>query len=322
MCIFLMIRLLQLTCLCFLFACNDAVEKDSVEAKEDPGSTDWIFMQRVFPGGQINPSSYAEVRSYRQQKINALGDRHLLSNWEFCGPTNVGGRITDIEILTSQPNTYYAAAASGGVFKSENEGETWRAIFDNELTLAIGDIAIAPSDEDILYVGTGEPNGGGGSIAYDGNGVYRSDNAGETWSHLGLEQTGSISKIIVHPSHPDTAYAAAMGHLFTSDPDRGLFRTYDGGQNWEKVLFINDSTGIIDLAINSDNPQILYAAAWQRVRTPYRNTYGGPFSGIYKSIDGGNTWQILSSGLPASAGRIGITVSPASPNILYALYED
>ncbi len=316
-----MIRLLHLTLLCSLFACHSGSKTDPAKATEDPASNDWIFMQRVFPAGQIDPSSYEAVRSYRQQKVIAIQDRNLLSNWEFCGPTNIGGRITDVEILQSQPNTYYAAAASGGVFKSTNAGTTWQAIFDNEPTLAIGDIAIAPSDEDIIYVGTGEPNAGGGSIAYDGNGVYRSDDSGETWSQIGLEQTGSISKIIVHPTNPDIAYAGAMGHLFTTGPDRGLFRTLDGGQNWEKVLFINDSTGIIDIAIHPNNPNILYASAWQRVRTAYRRAYGGPSSGIYKSIDGGNTWLQLTLGLPETAGRIGITISPSFPNVLYAMYE-
>ena len=316
-----MIRLLHLTLLSFLFACNSGFEKKPAEATEDPASNDWIFMQRAFPAGQIDPSSYEGVRIYMEQKVTTLQDRNFLSNWEFCGPTNIGGRITDVEILQSQPNTYYAAAASGGVFKSTNAGTTWQAVFDNELTLAIGDIAIAPSDEDIIYVGTGEPNAGGGSVAYDGNGVYRSDDSGQTWSHSGLEQTGSISKIIVHPTNPDIAYAGAMGHLFTTGPDRGLFRTIDGGQHWENVLFINDSTGIIDLTIHPDNPDILYAAAWQRVRTAYRRAYGGPFSGIYKSMDGGNTWQQLTSGLPEAAGRIGITISPSYPNILYAMFE-
>ena len=316
-----MIRLLHLTFLCFLFSCTNSLETDRDKSKEDPTSNDWIFQQRVYPAGQIDPSSYDAVRSYRKQKVSAIQDRNLLSSWAFCGPTNIGGRITDVEILPSNPNTYYVAAASGGVFKSENAGTTWKAIFDNELTLAIGDIAIAPSDEDIIYVGTGEPNAGGGSIAYDGNGVYRSDNGGQTWSNVGLEKTGSISKIIVHPTNPDIAYAAAMGHLFSTGPDRGLFRTLDGGQHWENVLFINDSTGIIDLAIHPQNPNILYAAAWQRVRTAYRRAYGGPSSGIYKSIDGGNTWQKLGSGLAESAGRIGITISPSYPNILYAMYE-
>ena len=317
-----MIRLLQITILCFLFSCKDEKAPDTDTAIAAPKSNDWIFMQRVYPAGQIEPASYKAVRAYKQQKEIALQARDNRSSWEYAGATNVGGRVTDVEILKSNPNVYYAGAASGGVFKSENAGGSWQPLFDSQLALSIGDIAIAPADEEIIYVGTGEPNAGGGSIAYDGNGVYRSDNSGDTWSHLGLEDIGSVGKIIVHPENPDIAYVAAMGHLFTCGSDRGLYRTIDGGQQWEKVLFINDSTGIIDLAMHPTNPEIIYAAAWQRVRTAYRRAYGGPSSGIYKSQDGGNTWQKLMSGLPEAAGRIGITISPVDPDILYALYED
>ncbi|HEY3385935.1 MAG TPA: T9SS type A sorting domain-containing protein [Saprospiraceae bacterium] len=291
-------------------------------AVADPKSNDWIFLQRSFPAGKIDPSSYKSARTYRQQKVESLLERQLSTNWEFCGPTNVGGRITDVEILQTQPTTFYAGAASGGVFKSEDSGMSWEPIFDNQLALSIGDIAIAPSNEDIIYVGTGEPNAGGGSIAYDGYGVYRSNNGGETWNHSGLEEIGSVSKIIVHPDNPEKVYAAGMGNLFSNGPERGLFRTTDGGENWEKVLFINDSTGIIDLVIHPVNPDILYAAAWQRVRRADKRAYGGPSSGIYKSIDGGNSWQELTNGLPGEAGRIGITISPSNPNILHAVYED
>jgi len=288
----------------------------------DPKSNDWIFLQRASPDGKIDPSSYKAARSYRQQKVESLIQRKLSANWEFSGPTNVGGRITDIEILRTEPTTFYAGAASGGVFKSEDSGITWIPIFDDELALSIGDIAVAPSNEDIIYVGTGEPNAGGGSIAYDGYGVYKSDNRGATWNHVGLEEIGSTGKIIVHPDNPDKVYVAAMGNLFSNGPERGLFHSIDGGENWEKILFINDSTGIIDLVIHPVNPDILYAAAWQRVRRADKRAYGGPSSGIYKSIDGGNTWDELTSGLPGAAGRIGITISPSNPNILHAVYED
>lgn len=188
-----MIRLLQITLLCFLFACKNESAPESDRAVAEPKSNDWIFMQRVYPAGQIEPASYKAVRAYRQQKEIALQDRQG-SSWEYCGPTNVGGRITDVEILKSSPNTYYAGAASGGVFKSENSGSTWQPVFDSELALSIGDIAIAPADEEIIYVGTGEPNAGGGSIAYDGNGVFRSDNGGETWTNIGLEEIGSVAR--------------------------------------------------------------------------------------------------------------------------------
>lgn len=316
-----MTRILYLCVIAFLFSCKDESATEKMSATEDPKSTDWIFMQRVYPAGYIDPGAYKAVKTYRHQKESALQQRNNRSLWVFGGPTNVGGRITDVEILTSNPNIYYAAAASGGIFKSENAGTSWTPIFDNELTLSIGDIAIAASNEEIIYVGTGEPNAGGGSIAYDGNGVYRSEDGGAHWAHIGLEGIGSVGKIIVHPEDPDIAYVAAMGHLFSSGSERGLYRTTDGGDQWEKVLFINDSTGIIDLAIHPTNPDIIFAAAWQRVRTAYRRAYGGPSSGIYKSEDGGDTWQELTSGLPDAAGRIGITISPAYPNILFALYE-
>ena len=317
-----MIRLLQLTILCFLFACKSESSTVQSGAVVDPKSNDWVFLQRSFPNGEIDPKSYKAARSYRQQKVESLIQRQLSTNWEFSGPTNVGGRITDVEILQTQPTTFYAGAASGGIFKSEDSGITWTPIFDDELALSIGDIAVAPSNEDIIYVGTGEPNAGGGSIAYDGYGVYRSDNGGETWEHAGLEQIGSVGKIIVHPDNPERVYVAAMGNLFSNGSERGLFRTIDGGEHWEKILFINDSTGIIDLTIHPVNPEILYAAAWQRIRRADKRSYGGPSSGIYKSIDGGNTWQELTNGLPVESGRIGITISPSNPNILHAVYED
>jgi photosystem II stability/assembly factor-like uncharacterized protein len=315
-----MYRILQLAFFCLLISCKNESESHTSSA-EDPKSNDILFLQRSYPSGTIDPEGYKTARQYRQEKLAAQSSRQILSAWEFSGPTNIGGRITDVEILRSQPNTFYAAAASGGIFKSVNSGNSWTPIFDDELALAIGDMAIAPSNEEIIYAGTGEPNAGGGSIAYDGYGVYRSDNGGNTWNHLGLEDVGSVGKIIVHPTNPDIAYVAAMGHLFAKGPDRGLYRTTNGGQQWEKILFINDSTGMIDLAIHPENPDILYACAWQRVRKAGSRIYGGISSGIYKSTNGGDTWQKLTSGLPESAGRIGIAISPSSPNMLYAMVE-
>ncbi|HQW26460.1 MAG TPA: hypothetical protein PLV75_10885, partial [Saprospiraceae bacterium] len=160
-----MIRLLQITILCFLFSCKDEKAPDTDTAIAAPKSNDWIFMQRVYPAGQIEPASYKAVRAYKQQKEIALQARDNRSSWEYAGATNVGGRVTDVEILKSNPNVYYAGAASGGVFKSENAGGSWQPLFDSQLALSIGDIAIAPADEEIIYVGTGEPNAGGGSIA-------------------------------------------------------------------------------------------------------------------------------------------------------------
>jgi len=191
------------------------------------------------------------------------------------------------------------------------------------MSLSIGDIEIAPSDPDVLYVGTGESNAGGGSLAYDGFGIYRSNDAGQEWTHLGLEETGSIGRITVHPQDPDIVYVAAMGRLFSNNPQRGVFRSTDGGSNWDKVLFVNDSVGAIDLIMDPSDPDILYAASWERIRRPDWRQYGGPGCGIYKTTNGGDSWTELTNGLPsADVGRIGIDISTSDPNILYAIYAD
>lgn len=287
---------------------------------------EWQFRQRAYPQGQINMKAYKKALTFRKQKIEekkSLEKDGIQDNqWEFAGPVNVGGRITDIEINNQVPKKIYAAAASGGIFTSTDEGASWTPIFDDQTSLSIGDMALAPSNEDIIYVGTGEPNAGGGSLAYDGLGVFKSTDAGNTWTALGLENVGSIGKVVVDAGDPNKVFVAAMGPLFKNSTDRGVYRSTDGGTNWQKVLFQNDSTGFIDLAIHPTQPDTLYAAAWERIRRPDRRNYGGPSSGIFRSFDGGNTWIELTMGLPTSAGRIGIAIAPSSPNILYANYTD
>jgi photosystem II stability/assembly factor-like uncharacterized protein len=241
------------------------------------------------------------------------------------GPTNIGGRISDIEMSPTNFDTIYAGIASGGVFKSVDAGLNWFPIFDDTYTMSIGDLVVDPANPNIIYVGTGEVNGGGGSVTYGGNGVYKSTDAGTTWNHLGLEATEYISRIIVDPSNPQTVFLGAMGKLFGKNPDRGLYRSTDGGTTWQNKLFISDSTGCIDVAINPLNPGIVYAAMWERIRRPDRRSYGGPTCGIYRSTDGGENWIELTNGLPnnsPSVGRIGISVSASSPNIIYAIYAD
>ena len=305
----------------FLFSCSTPVEDSisEVEKKEAPGN--WFYQQRAYPHGTIDKTIYYNALKEKKAS-NQIMNRNM-PEWQFEGPTNIVGRITDVEMHPSSMDVIYAGAASGGIFKSMDQGESWTPVFEDALSLAIGDIGIAPSDPNILYVGTGESNAGGGSIAYNGYGIYKSENAGASWQHLGLENIGSVGKLIIHPDDPDKVIVAAMGPLFENNAERGLFRTLDGGQNWEQVLFVSDSTGAIDLAMHPENPDIIYAATWERVRRFNLRQYGGPTSGVYRSIDGGASWAELTNGLPEyDNGRIGLATTPAAPDMVYALYTD
>lgn len=292
----------------------------------EPSKTpnDWFFLQRAFPYSEINYEARNEAFfSYQGKKAEASVIRG--EGWVFEGPVNIGGRISALAMPEDDIQTIYAGAASGGIFKSTDGGLSWSPIFEDALSLSIGDIAIAPSDPDVIYVGTGEPNAGGGSITYDGYGIYRSDDAGESWQHLGLENSGSIGRIAVHPNDPMTVYVAAMGRLFSTNEERGVFKSTDGGTTWDQILFESDSTGAIDVVINPDNPDTVFVALWERTRDPDRRVYGGFSSAIKRSFDGGETWQELSSGLPVSSaniGRIGIDLCASEPNVLYAIYAD
>jgi len=284
---------------------------------------DWFFLQRSFPYPEINYEArqlaWVQSQKIRHERVER-GE-----GWVLKGPLNIGGRISAIAMHTSDMQTIYAGAASGGIFKTTNTGDSWVPIFDDALSLSIGDIAIAPSNPDIIWVGTGEANAGGGSMAYDGFGIYKSTDAGNSWEQVGLENSGSIGRLVIHPSDPQVCFVAAMGRLFSDNPERGVFRTTDGGENWEKVLYVNDSVGAIDIVMHPDHPDTLYAALWERVRRPDRRNYGGPGCGIYRSYDGGDSWTELTGGLPSSSpanGRIGIDISESDPNILFAIYAD
>lgn len=286
---------------------------------------EWQFRQRAYPLGELDMKAYRKAQKFRKRQIEkklVRAKNGLSSNeWQFAGPINIGGRITDVEV-TANAQRIYTAAASGGIFASTDQGLNWEAIFDEENSLSIGDMALAASNDSIIYVGTGEANAGGGSLAYDGVGMYKSTNAGKNWSYIGLPDIGSVGKVLVHPSNPDEVFVAAMGPLFKNSTDRGVYKSSNGGFSWSKILYKNDSTGFIDFAMHPDHPDTLYAAAWERIRRPDRRDYGGPSSGICRSYDGGMSWEELgaSNGLPDDAGRIGIAISPSSPNILYSTY--
>ncbi len=304
-----------------LIGCNaNATKEASKSTKETPH--DFMFMQRAYPTGEIRTDAYANAIAWKKQHPKKSQTQAL---WEFAGPENIGGRITDIEIPIDQAQTYYVGAASGGIFKTVDAGATWNPIFDQQEMLSIGDIEISKNDTDVLWVGTGEVNAGGGSLAYDGDGIYTSEDGGITWESKGLPDVGSIGKILIDPNDENTVFVGAMGPLFKDDDNRGVYRTTDGGTTWEQVLFVSDITGVIDMANHPTDSNIIYAASWERERRPEYRDYGGETSRLYRSTDGGDTWSELTNGLPSAAndkGRISIDISQSNPDVLYSRYAD
>src|SRR5499427_6217601 len=240
-------------------------------------------------------------------------------NLEFreIGPAVMGGRIDDFAVVESNPNIVYVGTASGGVWKTVNNGTTWEPVFDKEGVSTIGDIALAPSDPSIIWVGTGEPNNRQSSSW--GNGIYKSMDAGKSWTHMGLKDTHHIGRVVIHPTNPNIIYVAALGHLWGPNKERGVYKTTDGGATWTQSLYINDDTGVSDIAIDSQSPNTLYAAAYQRRRTAFGYNGGGPDGGIYKTVDGGAHWTKLTKGLPTNGdiGRCAVEVYRKNPNIVY-----
>jgi photosystem II stability/assembly factor-like uncharacterized protein len=263
-----------------------------------------------------------------QQEVQAeminVPDHPLLERfrWRSIGPAGQGGRVDDIAVHPGDVRTLFVGFATGGLWKTTNMGTTFRPVFDTYGTHSIGDIAIAPSNPDIVYVGTGEPNNRQSSSF--GDGMYRSTDGGETFTHIGLRETETISRVRVHLQDPDIVWVAANGHLFEPNPERGVFKSTDGGETWRKVLYVDENTGATDLVVDVENPDILHAATYQRRRTACCFAGGGPGSGMWRSTDGGETWSRISpdAGLPrGSLGRIALAVTPADPDVIYAQIE-
>ncbi len=241
--------------------------------------------------------------------------------WRHIGPAAFGGRIDDIEAVPSHPGTIYVGSAGGGLFRTTNNGVSWNPVFDRfGGSVSIGDVAIAPSDQNIVWVGTGEPNSRQSSTW--GDGVYRSLDGGETWTHMGLRESHHIGRIVIHPRDPNTVFVAALGHLWGPNGERGLYRTRDTGKSWQRVLFVDDNTGVVDVALDADG-RTLYAATYQRQRRGFGFVGSGPGSAIYRSLDGGDSWEKLTRGLPTGpSGRIGLAIAPSEPDRVYAIVEN
>jgi hypothetical protein len=267
------------------------------------------------------------LRWFEQHQAMTQASPFTNMTWQFLGPTNISGRVTDVAVVTPRGKSYtiYVATATGGVWKTDNDGVTWEPIFDQDATTSIGDVTVAPSNPDLVWVGTGEANIFRSSNA--GAGIYKSADGGRTWRHTGLAGTHTIARIVIHPVKPETVFVAASGHEWTDNEERGVFKTTDGGATWKRVLYLSPRTGAIDLAMDPGNPDVLYASTWQRIRRKWndpRNEPGYGESGLYKSMDGGATWTPINEGLPpaASRGRIGLDVARSRPGTLYAFVDN
>ncbi|MBK9291976.1 MAG: T9SS type A sorting domain-containing protein [Bacteroidetes bacterium] len=290
---------------------------EAKEPKKEPN--DWLGKQKVFPHGRFSQEYYLEGLRQAQALHQSSPLRQVA--WEPAGPYNIGGRITDIEIHASQPETIYVGAASGGIFKSTDNGQSWQHLFQQQPVISIGDLAIDPANPQIVWAGTGEANSS--SFSFVGNGIYKSIDGGETWQHKGLEQSAYIGRIVVDHSNSQRIFVAALGNLFSPNQMRGIYRSIDGGDNWQRVLFVSDSTSGVDIVQHPTNPDILYASMWERMRgLTYRRSHG-PTSGIYKSTDGGQNWVRLTNGLPTgdTPGRIGLAIGRNNPEIVYAFID-
>lgn len=277
-------------------------------------------------GKEPSPTA-AKDRFQAFQVRQQLAQGSLVSNLALrnVGPTVMSGRITDIDASPNDPVTFYAAFASGGLWKTTNNGLSFEPLFDEQAVMTIGDIAVDWKNNETIWVGTGESNSSRSS--YAGVGVYKSNDGGKSWQHMGLEDTHHIGRIILHPTDPNTLWVAAVGHLYSPNKERGIYKTTDGGKTWKKTLYLDENTGAIDLQVDPKNPNNLYAAMWHRERRAWNFVEGGKSSGIYKSTDGGATWSDISTaqhGFPDSenVGRIGLSLFPGNPNIIYALVDN
>ncbi len=288
----------------------------SLQAAQAPGTGP------VVPPTVPATSPEARLRAFAQHQGMERASPFATLAWRAVGPRMQGGRIEAIAVDPSRPSTIYAGAGAGNLWKSVNNGTTWTPIFEKESAFSIGDIAVSASHSNVVWVGTGEVLMARSS--YAGTGVFKSTDAGATWTNMGLTDSHHIAQVVIHPTDPNRVWVAAIGHLYSDNQERGIYRTIDGGATWQRTLFVNDRTGAIDVVIDPSDPNVLYAAMWERSRKAWGHTTNGPGSGLFKSEDAGATWRRATSGLPTGpdVGRIGLAIAPSNPRVVYALVDN
>ena len=284
------------------------------------------FSQKKKKKSLFPKSTLSSERLEGYLKRISLEENSIVKNISFrnIGPTVMSGRVTDLAVNPKNPSHFYVAYATGGLWETTNNGNSFNPIFDNQIVITIGDIEV-DWEKDIIYVGTGEKNSSRSS--YSGNGIYKSSNGGKNWEHLGLDDSHHIGRIVLHPDNSDIIWVASLGHLYSENSDRGVYKSIDAGKTWNKTLFVNNRTGAIDIVIDPSNPDILYSAMWEKDRKAWDFDGSGIGSGIYKSVDGGSSWLEVSggtSGFPDTrgTGRIGLDISISNPNIVYAILDN
>ncbi len=282
-----------------------------------------VFFIHNIGVAQVVPATGGQkLAAFAHQKKLIQSSQYKQLQWRNVGPDNISGRCTEVAGISGKRNIIYASFATGGFWKTTDAGETWLSLFDHEATLSVGSFALAPSDPNIIYLGTGEANIFRASLP--GSGVYKSADGGKSWTFLGLESTGTIGRIVVHPTNPQIVYAAASGNEWSYNADRGIYYSANGGKSWTKILGNNDHEGCIDLVIDPSDPNTLIASTWNRIRKRWSDPVPEDGDHLYKTTDGGKTWRIIDNGLPQTkfTGRIGLAFSKSNPNVVYAYVDN